>query len=42
MMRLDIKKLHYDVNRETAKISTLASGKINKYEHPTFPLIKAK
>ena len=24
--------LQYDINRETAKISTLSSGKINKYE----------
>ena len=25
-------KLQYDINRETAKISTLSSGKIDKYE----------
>ena len=25
-------KLQYDINREAAKISTLSSGKINKYE----------
>ena len=24
-------KLQYDINRETAKISALSSGKINKY-----------
>ena len=28
-------KLQYDINRETAKISTLSSGKINKYEYLT-------
>ena len=27
------KKLQYDINRETAKISALSSGKIDKYEH---------
>ena len=26
-------KLQYDINREAAKISTLSSGKINKYEY---------
>ena len=26
-------KLQYDVNRETAKISALSSGKINIYEY---------
>ena len=26
-------KLQYDINRETAKISVLSSGKIDKYEH---------
>ena len=26
-------KLHYDINREVAKISTLTSGKIDKYEY---------
>ena len=29
------KKLQHDINRETAKISTLSSGKINKYEYLT-------
>ena len=29
------KKLQHDINRETAKISTLSSGKINKYEYVT-------
>ena len=29
------KKLQYDINRETAKISALSSGKIYKYEHLT-------
>ena len=26
-------KLQYDLNREVAKISTLSSGKIHKYEY---------
>ena len=26
-------KLQYDINREAAKISTLSSGKIDKYEY---------
>ena len=26
-------KLQYDINRETAKISALSSGKIDKYEY---------
>ena len=28
-------KLQYNINRETAKISTLSSGKINKYKYLT-------
>ena len=28
-------KLHYDINREAAKISTLSSNKFNKYEYLT-------
>ena len=28
-------KLQYDINRETAKLSALSSGKIDKYEDPT-------
>ena len=28
-------KLHYDINREAAKISALSSGKIHKYEYLT-------
>ena len=28
-------KLQYDTNRETAKISALSSGKIDKYEYLT-------
>ena len=28
-------KLQYDINRETAKISALPSGKIDKYEYLT-------
>ena len=26
------KKLHFDINREAAKISTLSSGKVDKYD----------
>ena len=29
-------KLQYDINRETAKISTLSSGEIHKYERLTY------
>ena len=29
------KKLQYDINRETSKISALSSGKIDKYEYLT-------
>ena len=32
-------KLHYDINREVAKISPLSSGKINKYEYLTGEVI---
>ena len=28
-------KLHYDINRGATKISTLSSGKIDKYEYLT-------
>ena len=28
-------KLHYDINREAARISALSSGKTDKYEHLT-------
>ena len=28
-------KLQYDINRETARISALSSGKIGKYEYLT-------
>ena len=28
-------KLQYDINRETAKVSALSSGKIDKYEYLT-------
>ena len=35
MIRLEIKKLRYDINREAAKISALSSGKIYKYEYLT-------
>ena len=30
--RIKVEKLQYDINREATKISTLPSGKINKYE----------
>ena len=35
MIRLEIKKLQYDINREGAKISALSSGEIRKYEYLT-------
>ena len=35
MIRLEIKKLQYDINREAAKISSLSSCKIDKYEYLT-------
>ena len=35
MIRLEIKKLQYNINREAAKISALSSGKIHKYEYLT-------
>ena len=35
MIRLEIKKLQYDINREAAKISALSSGEICKYEYLT-------
>ena len=35
MIRLEIKKLQYDINREAAKVSVLSSGKIDKYEYLT-------
>ena len=28
-------KLHYDIDRDAAKISALSSGKTHKYEHLT-------
>ena len=34
-IRLEIKKLQYDINREAAKISALSSGNIDKYEYLT-------
>ena len=35
MIRLEIKKLQYDFNREVAKISALPSDKIDKYVYLT-------
>ena len=35
MIRVDIKKLQYDINRGTAKISPLSSDKNAKYKYPT-------
>ena len=32
MPQLEMKKLQYDINKETAKISALSSGEIEKYE----------
>ena len=29
------KKLQYDINREASKVSSLSTGKINKYEYLT-------
>ena len=33
--QIDDEKLQYDINRETAKILALSSGKIDKYEYLT-------
>ena len=35
MIRLEIKKVQYNINREAAKISVLSSGKVDKYEFLT-------
>ena len=35
MIRLEMKKLLYDINSEAAKISALLSNKIDKYEYLT-------
>ena len=35
MIRLEMKKLQCDINREAAKISALSSGEIRKYEYLT-------
>ena len=35
MIRLGIKKIQNDIDREAAKISALSSGKIRKYEYLT-------
>ena len=32
-IRLETRKLQYKINRKAAKISTLSSGKIEKYEY---------
>ena len=34
-IRLEIKKLQYDINKEAGKISALSSGKIDMYEYVT-------
>ena len=34
-MQIGEEELQYDINREAAKISTLSSGKIDKYEYLT-------
>ena len=33
--QVEVEKLQYDINRPAAKISTLSSGKIDKYEYLT-------
>ena len=33
--QINDEKLQHDMNRETARISALSSGKINKYEYLT-------
>ena len=33
MIRLEIKKVQYDIKREAAKISALLSWRIDKYEY---------
>ena len=33
--QIKAEKLQYDINRETAKISSLSSGKLHKYEYIT-------
>ena len=35
MIRLEMKKLQYDINREATKISASSSGKTDKYEYFT-------
>ena len=35
MIRLEIKKRQYDINRKAAKISVLSSGKIDTCEYLT-------
>ena len=35
MIKIETKKLRYDINREAAKISALSSGKNDKYEYLT-------
>ena len=35
IIRLEIKKLQYDINREAANISALSSAKIDEYEYLT-------
>ena len=35
MIKLEMKKLQHDIDREAAKISALSSGKIHKYEYLT-------
>ena len=33
MIRLEINKIQYDINREATKISALSSDKIDQYEY---------
>ena len=40
-MAIRDEKLQYDINKEAGKISTLSSGKIDKYEYLTYEEILA-
>ena len=40
MMRLDVRKVRYNLEREAAKISALSSSKIDKYEYVPDEILK--
>ena len=40
-MAIRDEKLQYDINKEAGKISTLSSGKMDKYEYLTYEEILA-